>query len=301
MRNHILDNPISYYATYLTVRYLPVRLCYWLGNIVVLIVFIFSKKDRNALTFNLSLALDRPADDPVIRKLVRQTFINYGQYLIDFFLFPQLLPSTVKKFFAEIKGERILQSALAKGKGVIFLTAHVGNWEIGSSMLEAMNYPLAVVAMPHNTTATSALVNRLRKDKGIKVFEMNQSVFSGVEILSYLRKNGIVAMIGDKDFFGRSRPVSYFGQKVNFPIGPVVLALNSGASLIPAFILKRPDGRYFGVLEDPIALELEGDRNKIIDENLAKTARIFEKYIRSYPDQWYCPDPITGNAVERLP
>ena len=100
-------------------------------------------------------------------------------------------------------------------------------------------------------------------------------------------------MIGDRDFFGQGRPISFFGEKVSFPVGPVVLAMKSGAALIPAFVLRQSDGRYFGVLEEPIPFLLEGDREEIIEKNLGITARIFEKYIRTYPDQWYCPDPIT--------
>lgn len=295
MRRHILDNPLSYYTIFLLARYIPVRICHWIGRLVVLIVYTFSHKDRRGLSFNLSIVLGRSMDDPVIRKTVRQIFLNYGQYMADFFLIPQLPPHKVKTFFATIKGEEILQKALSKGRGVILLLAHLGNWEIGGSMLRAMNYPLAVVAMGHNTTATNILVNRLRHDKGIKIFQIGQSLFSSIDILRYLRNNGIVAISGDKDFFNRGRPVTYFGKTVRFPIGPVVMAINSGADLIPAFILKQSDGKYVGVLEEAIPLDLEGNRYEVIDKNLAKTARIFEKYVRSYPDQWYCPDPIVDN------
>ena len=292
MRRHILDNPLSYYVIYLLARFLPVRICHWIGKIVVLVVYTFSKKDREGLSLNLSMALGRSRNDPFIRKTVRRIFLNYGQYMADFFLIPQLPLSKVRTFFSAIKGEDILQRALAKGTGAILLLAHLGNWEIGGSMLRAMNYPLGVVAMRHNTSATNILVNRLRLDKGIKIFHVDGSLFSGVGILRYLRDNGIVAISGDKDFFDNGRPVTYFGKTVNFPLGPVVMAMKSGADLIPAFVLKQPDGKYIGVLEKAIPMDLDGDRYEVIDRNLAKTARLFERYIRAYPDQWYCPDPI---------
>jgi lauroyl/myristoyl acyltransferase len=135
MRKHILDHPISYYATFCVVRYLPVNLCHWLGKVVGLIIYAFSKKDREGLGINLSIALNRPVDDHAVRKRVRQVFINYGRYMVDFFLLPQLPSHKIKKYFADIRGEEILQSALAKGKGVILLSAHVGNWEIGGTLL----------------------------------------------------------------------------------------------------------------------------------------------------------------------
>jgi KDO2-lipid IV(A) lauroyltransferase len=75
--------------------------------------------------------------------------------------------------------------------------------------------------------------------------------------------------------------------------------MKSGAALIPAFVLKQPGGKYYGILEEAVPLVLEGDRDDAIDKNLSKIARIFEKYVRSYPEQWYCPDPITVDASER--
>jgi len=299
MRRHILDHPISYHAIFLTVRCLPVSLCHWLGKVFVLVVYVFSKKDRAGLAVNISTAMGKPVDDPVVRSTVRQVFINYGRYMVDFFLLPQLPPQKVKKFFADIKGEEILQSALAKGNGVILLSAHVGNWEIGGSMLQLLNYPLAVVVMGHNTAITNVLVNRLRNDKGIQVIEADQSPFSVIRVLRYLNDNGIVAMSGDRDYFGTGREVNFLGKSLKLPVGPVILAMKSGAALIPAFVLKQPDGKYFGVLENAIPLVLEGERDEIIAKNLEMTARIFEKYIRSYPDQWYCPDPLTCSLPPR--
>jgi len=297
MRRHILDHPISYHAIFLSVRYLPTRLCHWLGKLLVLVVYAFSQRDREGLASNLSIALGREVDDPFVRRTIRQVFINYGYYMVDFFLMPQLPARETKKHFSLMKGEEILQQALAKGQGAILLSAHVGNWEIGGSILRALNYPLAVVAMKHNTAMANALVNRLRKDKGIDVIEVDQSPFWGVEILRHLRNNGVVAMTGDKDFFGLGRSITFFGKKVMFPVAPVVLAMKSGAALIPAFVLRQPDGRYFGVLEEAVPLLLEGDRDDVIRRNLERTARVFERYIRSYADQWYCPDPITGSIT----
>ena len=297
MRRHILDSPISYHAIFLSVRYLPLRLCHLLGKIVALLIYVFSKGDRRGLAFNLSLALKRPVDDPFIRKTVRQTFINYGHYMVDYFLMPQLPPHKAKIFFARLKGEGILQDALAKGQGAILLSAHVGNWELGGTMMRLAKYSLTMVAMVHNTPATNALVNRLRKGKDIRVIEVDQSPFSGIEILHHLRENEIVAMNGDRNFFDRGQPVTFFGSEVGFPVGPVVMAMKSGAALIPAFVLRQPDGKYFGVLEKSIPLLLEGKRDDVIKKNLNKTARIFEEYIRRYPDQWYCPDPIVDGTI----
>ena len=75
-------------------------------------------------------------------------------------------------------------------------------------------------------------------------------------------------------------------------------SLEETCSIIPSFVLKQQDGRYVGVLEEAIHLSQNGNLDDDIEENLGKTARIFEKYIRRYPDQWYCPDPIIARTAK---
>jgi lauroyl/myristoyl acyltransferase len=293
MRQHILDNPVSYYAIYVLARLLPLRVGRWIGRFVAWIVYLFSTRDRNGFAHNLSIALDKPVHHVHIRRLVRRMFVNYGEYMADFFCLPQLPKHKAQAEFSHLKGEEIIQNALKRGRGVILLSAHIGNWEFGGTMMRLSQYPLAVVSLPHNSAPTNALVNRFREGKGISVIEVDASPFSALPILKHLRKNGVVAMIGDKDFFGNGKLIPYFGKRVRFPIGPVTIAMASGAALIPAFVLKGLDGRYFGVLEEAIPLKSDGPRDAAIEKNLKRIATIFETYIQKYPDQWYNPDPIT--------
>ena len=292
MRQHILDTPVSYYAIFFLARILPLQVCRWLGRSIAFIVYLFSTRDRKGFATNLSIALNQPVNNLRIRKLVRRMFMNYGEYMADFFCLPQLPRQKARAVFSHLKREEIIRKALKKGRGVILLSAHIGNWEFGGLMIRHSKYPLAVVSLPHNTAPTNALVNRFREGKGISVIEVDESPFSALPILKHLRKNGVVAMMGDKDFFGNGRFTSYFGKQVRFPIGPVIIAMSSGAALIPAFVLKQPDGKYFGVLEDAIPLSNKRPREQAIQKNLEKIAAIFETYIQRYPDQWYNPDPI---------
>ena len=292
MRQHILDTPVSYYAIFFLARILPLQVCRWLGRSIAFIVYLFSTRDRKGFATNLSIALNQPVNNLRIRKLVRRMFMNYGEYMADFFCLPQLPRQKARAVFSHLKREEIIRKALKKGRGVILLSAHIGNWEFGGLMIRHSKYPLAVVSLPHNTAPTNALVNRFREGKGISVIEVDESPFSALPILKHLRKNGVVAMMGDKDFFGNGKFTSYFGKQVRFPIGPVIIAMSSGAALIPAFVLKQPDGKYFGVLEDAIPLSNERPREQAIQKNLEKIAVIFETYIQRYPDQWYNPDPI---------
>jgi KDO2-lipid IV(A) lauroyltransferase len=292
MRQHILDTPLSYYAIFFVAKFLPLKACRWIGKAVALTVYIFSQSDRQGFAANLSIALKLPPGSARVRQLVRRMFANYGEYMADFFRLPQMPPHKVDTVFAGLKGEHIFKAALDRGKGVILLSAHIGNWEFGGTMVRHANYPLAVVSLPHNSAPTNELVNRIRGGKGISVIEVDASPFSAIPIMKHLRQNGVVAMIGDKDFFGNGKIIPYFGKPVRFPIGPVTIAMTSGAALIPAFVLKQTDGTYFGILEEAIPITTKGSRDQAIQANLEKVARVFEHYVRNYPDQWYNPDPM---------
>jgi KDO2-lipid IV(A) lauroyltransferase len=297
MREHRLDSHISYYAIYYAVRFLPRRLCRRLGQWVALLVFAFSKKDRSNLARNFSMVMDKSPHHPDVRNAVRNVFLNYARYMVDFFLFPQLPAHKVKSYFSTIKGRDTLDQALDRGKGVLLVSAHIGNWEIGGNLLRVFNYPLTVVGLAHNTDQTNALVDHLRRSRGIDIIEVGDSTFSVVEILNTLRQNRIVAMIGDQDHLGTGQLVRFLGKQMRLPPGPVILAMMSGAALIPTFVLENPDGTYSGILEAPLKIETRGNSNQAIRRNLQRLAGVFEAYIKQYPDQWYCPDPLIADGM----
>ena len=81
--------------------------------------------------------------------------------------------------------------------------------------------------------------------------------------------------------------VDFFGEKTYFPQGPVLLARTTGASVHPAFTVLDSDNKYKTVMAPPIPMEWSDNRNEDIRVNVAKIARIFEQYIRLYPNQWY--------------
>ena len=88
MRNHILDSPVCYYAIYAVARFLPMKICRSIGRFIALIVYVFSTKDRKGIAYNLSLALEKSPRDGSIKKIIRNIFANYGEYMADFFFLP---------------------------------------------------------------------------------------------------------------------------------------------------------------------------------------------------------------------
>jgi KDO2-lipid IV(A) lauroyltransferase len=112
-------------------------------------------------------------------------------------------------------------------------------------------------------------------------------------VLRALESNAIVAMQGDRDFNNTGVPVSFFGKEAYFPRGPMRMAMATGAKVLPAFILRRPDGRYRAVIEEPLEIDRGGgDRDAALKRNLERYVAILERYVRANPEQWYCFYPF---------
>ena len=186
------------------------------------------------------------------------------------------------------------------GKGVLLLTAHLGNWEIGGLMLAQVDQPIHVVLVPDIFPGVERERRRLHARSGVT------EIRSRPEHRSHARRscarsleNAIVAMQGDRDFDNTGVALPFFGREAFFPRGPLRVAMASGATVLPAFIVRLPDGRYRAIVEEPLAIETAGDRDAALRENLRRYVAILERYVREYPEQWYCFYPFWDDPSRR--
>jgi len=291
MRDHILDKPSLYQQTLKTVETLPAHVCYGLARLIAALAFVFSRQDRRHVLHNLDVIFNGCRPPASRRLLLWRFFQNYGIYMVDFF---RLLNMTLEesKAFIRLHGRNHLDEALAKGRGLVLLSAHIGHWEIGGLGLRTMGYPVNVVAIKHNTGFTNALVNDLRHRHGIEVIEVEESMYGTIELVKALNRNEVVAVLGDRVFSDRSETTTLFNRQVRLPVGPLILAMATGAPVVPAFSIMVAPGRYRGIAEPALDLRYGPDRQQALRHNLRQMAAVFERYIRRYPDQWYQIEPL---------
>jgi KDO2-lipid IV(A) lauroyltransferase len=212
--------------------------------------------------------------------------------MVDFFRLLSMELGESKSFARLFEGRHNLDAALAQGRGVILLTAHLGHWEIGGLGLRALGYPLAVVTIRHNSVFTNRLINTLRSRHGIRVIELGDSPFDTIEIVRALNDQAVVAMLGDRAFSERSAPATFFGREVQLPVGPILLAMATGSPVVPAFSVMKAPGQYLGIIEPALNLRNGPEREDALRHNLQQVVAVFERYIRRYPDQWFQIDPM---------
>ena len=181
----------------------------------------------------------------------------------------------------------------------MLLTAHLGNWEIGGLMLAQVKQPIHVVLVPDIFPGVERERRRLHARSGVVEIRVDGSFVPTLSVMRALNSNGIVAMQGDRDFDNTGVAVPFFGREAFFPRGPLRVAMASGATVLPAFIVRVPDGRYRAVVEEPLEIRTSGDRDAALAANLRRYVAILERYVRQYPDQWYCFYPFWDDPTRR--
>lgn len=227
-----------------------------------------------------------------VNVLTRKTFQNYGQYLLDYMVMHRLYPSNKDKWVEEEVGGDYMIEALRMGKGVICITPHLGNWEIGGLLFSFRGGELNVLTLDERDLDTKSFREEMRKRRGIKNIYINPKDDSPMAILDAvktLRRNEIVAMLGDRIETQKTMTFDFFGKKTPFPIGVAILAMATGAPVLPVFVVMERNRKYRGVIESPIYFNASSrdDREAVIRKGMESLIKKFEEYIEKYPDQWY--------------
>lgn len=262
--------------------HLPLRVSYKIALFISDLHYIFSRKDRLIAKENLRVIFPDKSDSE-IRKVRVMIFRNFAKYLVDFFRFSKLDSKYIKDN-VKIENMHYIDGVLSKGRGVITVTAHLGNWELGGVVIALLGYPFWAVALPHKDKRVDKFFNLQRETKGVRVIPLGKAVRQS---LSVLRENKVLALVGDRDFTEKGLILDFFGKPTLFPQGPAALALKTGARIVPGFMLRNEDDSFTLRFEKPLEFTPSGDRNKDITGLTAQFRDIFENYIRKYPDQWY--------------
>ena len=202
---------------------------------------------------NLAIILGLPASSAEVRAKAWAMVDSHFAAWVDFLQFATREREAAARLVEGVVGySHIVEGRLA-GKGVLLLTAHLGNWEVGGLMLAQMKQPIHVVLVPDIFPGVERQRRRLHEASGVTEIRVDRSFVPTLSVLRALSGNGIVAMQGDRDFDNTGVAVPFFGREAFFPRGPLRVAMASGATVLPAFIVRMPDGRYRAIVEGAAA------------------------------------------------
>lgn len=254
-------------------------------------VFSLMKKTREVVEGNLKVIGRGGYGEREVNELAKRCFQNYSQKLLDYMSMHRLNMFNRWKLVDREVGEEHLVRALEKGKGVICITPHLGNWELGGYVLASKGYPVNILTLRERSHSLHSYEERVRRGFGIHTIYIDPSrehSLAILEIVRKLRENQIVALIADRMVGDRWIEVEFFGRPTKFPVGPGLLAMETGASVIPVFVVLEKGMKYWGILEKPIYFEESPQgKGEGLRQGMREIVQSFEAMIRRYPDQWY--------------
>lgn len=218
------------------------------------------------------------------RAITRGVYRSLGRLLAECARFPRLDSENIRKIVA-YDGLEHYQAAVARGRGVLFLTAHLGPWELGAFAHALYGYPIHILYRPLDNARLNRLVNRYRTLSGNQLLDKRDAARG---LIAALSRNETVGILADQNTsLEEGVFVNFFGTPASTTAGIARVALHTGAAVVPAFcVWDAPTRRYRIQFDPPLAFTMSGDRERDVHAATQQMASIIEKYIRRYPDQW---------------
>lgn len=287
MPKHFLNIPAVYRLGTVWSGYIPQFLSYWLSQGIAGLSYLLCKSAVKNVKQNLKLALPTLSEKEISR-LTMQLFRNYSKYLVDYARFTGLSKEAVLEKVATYCGKENLDSALRMGKGLILLTAHLGNWELGGIFFGSSGIKTNVITIKDKDPQIDEIRRWYREKYNVSTITIGESPFSTMEIMRALNNKEIVAMLIDRYSSGLdSITVDFFNKPTPFPRGPLILSRLTGSPIVVAFVVREKE-TYKGIIGKPLMVTHENEECEVMKQ----VVKTLEDHILKYPDQWYNFTPI---------
>jgi KDO2-lipid IV(A) lauroyltransferase len=262
---------------------LPRSLARAIGATVARMLLAFTPKLRKTAEFNLRLVFPDWTDvqrEATLRGMTR----SLGWMAAEFARTPRYSRKNIEDVIVLDGNENFLEGQ-RRGKGVLFLTAHLGAWELSSSAHALYGYPLHYMARPLDNARLDALVNRYRGLSGNAPIFKNDSARA---MLKILKDAGTIGILADQNTMPQEGVfVDFFGTLACTTAGIARVALHTGAAVVPGYaVWDAALNKYRLRFEPPLELVRTGDAERDILENTQRFAKVTEEIIRKYPEQW---------------
>jgi lauroyl/myristoyl acyltransferase len=267
---------------------LPPRAGYWLSRRIGAILYATSPRMKQILTHNIGHVVGPQASPEEVQALVRQACVNIAKGHYDLFRLSRLSFDEIKAL-TQVEGYEYVEQALAPGKGVIVVSAHLGNVDILGQVPLAYGVPFMGPVQHTRPERLFQYTLQLRQSHGLRLIPANGVL---LEMFRALKRGEIVGLPCDRGIADNSREVEFFGAPARLPDGPIRLAKRTGAVVVPAFGLRLPDDSFLVQIEPPLDLPDSGDPEADIAAGVKMVVEILERYIGQHPEQWLVAAPV---------
>jgi KDO2-lipid IV(A) lauroyltransferase len=264
---------------------LPEDFALWLGRQLGNVTYYLDLDHRKVAFQNLHTAFGQEKSASEIRGIAKRTFQNLGMMAVEFFRIPRMDMETFKR---RVKMEGLTEALalLEKEKGALLLIGHFGNWEMMGLMSKVIGNPIIVLAKPMKKNQwVDRFITQIRSASGLEVIS---TVNASRKVIRALSQNRVVGILIDQRA-KRSEGIwaDFFGRKAPTTPGLAVLAMKTGAPVLPVFMIRNGFQKHRLIVKEPLELIHTGDIKKDVEANTQLFNHTLESMIREYPDQWF--------------
>ncbi len=294
-------NSLIYYLTRLliwTLNILPRKISLGIGGWLGKLAWRLIDRDRQRVHDNLQIAYGDKLSYSEREETGRQFFINSGRNLVDVLRFAKHFQDEIRPL-VEVEGLEYFEAAAKRGKGIFGVTGHLGNFELLAAYMQSLGYSCAVIGREMYDKRQNEQLVRNRESVGLVNIATTDSPKM---IVGWLRKGGVVGVLIDIDSMRvRSAFVPFFGREANTPIGQSIIAVKTGAALVPMACLRMPGDRYKVVIRPEISFQRTGDVETDAITATALCTKALEELIDAHRDQWMWIHTRWNTRPEKMP
>jgi len=254
---------------------------------IMTLFYHLSAKHRLIALHNLHCAFPEKEMDEII-KIAKGVYRNIAITAAEFFSMPSITRENVHEW-AEMEGLEHFEEGVARGKGLLTIIAHFGNWELMPVTFPFfLRFPAKTSYIVYRPLDSPVLDNMVEYVRTINGHEMIPKGGSGKRIMTLLKENHAIAILSDQNVSAREGVfVDFFGRPACTGVGLAVLALRSRAPILPMFMARQKSGKYKFIMKPLIEISETGDYERDILENTQRFTKVVEDVVREYPDQWF--------------
>ena len=237
---------------------------------------------RDVTVDNITRALGVTRADA--RRIGRRSYQNLGRCMMEFAAFRRWSPADIRDLVI-FDGRENVEAALAAGRGGMCVGGHFGNWELGGAIVGASNLPMNFLVGEQTNARVDEVMNNLRRAQKIGIITRTSAL---KKVLTTLRKNEIVALLGDQDARKGGIFVDFLGRPASTVRGPALFAIRAGCPIIP-FSIHREGNRHRATFGAPLWPDPSHDEETAVRELTTYFTDEIARRVREYPEEYFWP------------